>query len=229
MTERYAVYFSPKGNTELSEFGEQVLARSSSEPRSSNASSSFSDQERWLALTKKPAHYGFHATLKAPFELADGQSLESFFLAAERFASTQHSIPLLTLAPRYLSRFMALTLSKPQDELNQFAFACVKEFESFRKPLSEADIKRRKQAALSARQETLLHEYGYPYVAEEFRFHMTLSDAMQKSDQDYQDWVTNLYETIINTTPELDQIAIYSQTNRDSAFIKEAEFPLKPL
>ena len=34
---------------------------------------------------------------------------------------------------------------------------------------------KRRAAGLSARQDELLREWGYPYVLDEFRFHMTLS------------------------------------------------------
>lgn len=227
MSKRYAVYFAPKENSQLSEFGESILARSANAPRKSDASSSFADQRRWKALTNKPAHYGFHATLKAPFELRDDLTSDQLLLAVETFANTQEALPLETLAPRYLSHFMALTLSEQQKELQEFAFSCVKEFEIFRKPLSEADIKRRQLRSLTPRQDALLHTYGYPYIDDEFRFHMTLSDAMESSDQDYQEWVQGQYERCVTKTPVLDQLAIYVQATRELAFTQLATFPLK--
>ena len=226
MSKRYAIYFAPKDSSQLSQFGEVILARTATTPRKPDASSSFTDQARWKALTKKPAHYGFHATLKAPFELRDDVTLDQLLLAVETFASTQKSLALETLTPRYLSRFMALTLSEQNKELTKFAFSCVTEFEDFRRPLSEADIKRRQLRSLTPRQDALLHKYGYPYIDDEFRFHMTLSDAMENSDQDYQQWVQDQYARCVTTTPVLDQLAIYAQSTRETAFIQQAAFPL---
>ena len=226
MSKRYAIYFAPKESSQLSQFGEVILARTATTARKPDANSTFTDQARWKALTNKPAHYGFHATLKAPFELRDDVTFDQLLLAVETFASTQKSLALETLAPRYLSRFMALTLSEQQKELTEFAFSCVTELEDFRRPLSEADIKRRQLRSLTARQDALLHKYGYPYIDDEFRFHMTLSDAMENSDQDYQEWVQDQYARCVTTTPVLDQLAIYAQTTRETAFIQLAAFPL---
>ncbi len=33
---------------------------------------------------------------------------------------------------------------------------------------------------MSARQQDYLHRYGYPYVREEFRFHMTLTGPLEE-------------------------------------------------
>lgn len=226
MSNRYAVYFAPKENSQLSQFGETILARTATAAREADASCSFTDQARWRALTNKPAHYGFHATLKAPFELRDDVTVDQLLLAVEMFASTQKSLTLESLAPRYLSRFMALTLTEQHGDLTKFAFSCVTEFESFRKPLSEADIKRRRLRSLTPQQDTLLQKYGYPYIADEFKFHMTLSDAMEDSDQDYQEWVQDQYSRCVTRTPVLDQVAIYAQATRENAFIQLAAFPL---
>jgi hypothetical protein len=38
-----------------------------------------------------------------------------------------------------------------------------------------AELEKRRTAGLSARQEELLSVWGYPYVMDEFRFHMTLT------------------------------------------------------
>jgi 2'-5' RNA ligase len=226
MTERYAVYFSPSANSALEKFGQSVLCRTASSPRTTPASSSFSDQIRWLELTEKPAHYGFHATLKAPFELEDRQSPEDLLSAVADFAKAQSPLELTSLYPRSLDGFMALTLEYEIDALSQFAHSCVKCFEPFRKTLSDADIVRRKQQNLSSRQETLLLEYGYPYVADEFRFHLTLSGRLKESDADYETWVISEYERLVHQVPILDQIAIFTQADRQTPFVEVAKFYL---
>jgi len=40
-------------------------------------------------------------------------------------------------------------------------------------------MQKRLSSPLTVRQQQLLDEYGYPYVLDEFRFHITLSDRMQ--------------------------------------------------
>lgn len=226
MTTRYAVYFAPKPQSELNHFGESVLGRSASCSRSTGAHSTFIDNTRWHALTEKPAHYGFHATLKAPFELGEGFSAEDLLSAVASFSQNQAVIKLKGLAPRRLSGFMALTLSESQESLMDFAQSCVETFEPFRRRLSTQDRSRRVAQGLSERQIALLDRFGYPYVAEEFRFHMTLSGHLSQQDQDYEQWVSELYSQLVPNDPMLDQIAVFAQANRQSAFVQLAEFPL---
>lgn len=226
MTERYAMYFSPGADSELEKFGQSVLCRSGIRKRQANASSAFPDQARWLKITEQPAHYGFHATLKAPFELKQSHTVDNLTTAVTAFAMSKSPIELTTLYPRYLGGFMALTLEYELDSLSSFAFNCVKSFESFRKTLSNEDIQRRKLQGLSSRQESLLMEYGYPYVADEFRFHMTLSSKLKEHDHDYKTWAISEYNRLISKTPVLDKIAIFSQADRQTPFALIAEFPL---
>lgn len=226
MTERYAMYFSPAANSELEQFGQSVLCRSATRARQTNASSAFPDQARWLKITAQPAHYGFHATLKAPFELKRSNTLDNLTTAVTAFAMTQSPIELTSLYPRELGGFMALTLEYELESLSSFALNCVKSFESFRKTLSDEDIQRRKLQGLSSRQESLLLEYGYPYVADEFRFHMTLSSKLKEHDKDYKAWAISEYNRLISKTPVLDKIAVFSQTDRQTPFVQLAEFPL---
>jgi hypothetical protein len=51
----------------------------------------------------------------------------------------------------------------------------VREFDGFRAPLTPEDRARRNPSALTPRQCDYLDRFGYPYVMEDFRFHMTLT------------------------------------------------------
>lgn len=226
MTKRFAVYFSPGKHTELGQFGQSILCRSPILARQPDASSTFTDQARWLQLTAKPAHYGFHATLKAPFELSDAQTEEGLISAVADFAINRSSVELTTLYPRSLGGFMALTIGNDIEPLSRFAFDCVESFELFRKALSDSDVQRRRQQALTRRQEVLLLEYGYPYVNDEFRFHLTLSNTLSEHDHDYETWVISEYDRLVSKPPMLDRVAVFSQADRQTAFIQLAAFPL---
>ena len=48
-------------------------------------------------------------------------------------------------------------------------------FEPLRAPLNETDIARRRKSTLSERQDAQMLKWGYPYVFQDFHFHMTLS------------------------------------------------------
>ncbi|NND91947.1 MAG: DUF1045 domain-containing protein, partial [Granulosicoccus sp.] len=182
--------------------------------------------QRWLTLTRSPAHYGFHATLKAPFELQEDYTVQSLAEHLQQFACHQSRIELHGLAPRQMAGFSALTLDGQTAQLHSLAMQIVTEFEPYRRALTEADIERRMAQALSTRQLELLRCYGYPYVDDEFRFHMTLSGPIGEQDTDYLDWLQGLYREIVTDPPLLDQIAIFTQTDRQAAFVRQFTCPI---
>ena len=47
-----------------------------------------------------------------------------------------------------------------------------------REQVSEAELARRREARLSPEHEANLARWGYPYVADQFRFHLTLTSAL---------------------------------------------------
>jgi len=226
MTGRIALYFSPLESSALNQFGEAVLGRTHKEARKINSRSSFPSQSKWRRLTEKPAHYGFHATLKAPFEIAENKILDNLLYEVDAFASTQTPHLLNTLGPSELSNFMALTVQEQSKELTDFSFRCVTKFEDYRKPLSESDIARRKQQTLSARQLELLNQFGYPYIADEFKFHMTLSGKLENDDHDFHAWASSLYSDMVKEVPVLDQLCLFKQKDRTSAFVELERFTL---
>lgn len=226
MSIRYALYFSPVTNSPLAAFGAVALGRSATAPRPANVGSPHPDKARWLSLSQAPAHYGFHATLKAPFELRPGTTIEDLALELEQFARKLPAIPLDGLAPRHLAGFAALTLPRQPASLRDLAQQFVESFERYRQPLSEADSQRRKHQTLTPRQLELLKRFGYPYVDDEFRFHMTLTGPLNDRDLDYLEWLKTLYRQFVTDTPWLDQIAIYSQPDRQSPFVKLLACPL---
>lgn len=227
MSERYAFYFSPPASSTLAAFGKICLGRTAFRARGPDVTSSFTDQTRWHTLTSKPAHYGFHATLKAPFELQQNSSRDQLIEAARIFASRQTPITLTTLAPRLLSQFLALTLEKQPDTVTSLAQRCVVAFEEHRLPLSNFDVQRRLQQPLNDRQTSLLQQFGYPYVADQFRFHMTLSGELSHQDSDFVEWATQIYQRTVTTPPLLDRIALFMQTDRQSPFVHLSDFPFE--
>lgn len=131
------------------------------------------------ALTRTPRKYGFHGTLKPPFRpTGDVSALPG---AIDRLART---IPRFAAPPLRLSRigpFLALVPSAPCPALEALAAACVRSLDAFRAPPAEAELAKRRAAGLSPRQEALLAAWGYPHVLDEFRFHLTLTGALDET------------------------------------------------
>ncbi|MEL6681595.1 MAG: DUF1045 domain-containing protein [Pseudomonadota bacterium] len=138
-------------------------------------------------ITMTPRKYGFHGTLKPPFRLNDGQTFESLQATTTALAASLAPATCTGLQLARLGQFLALTPTGDLDSLGNLAAACVRELDAFRAPATDAELARRRKAGLSARQDALLIQWGYPYVFEEFRFHLTLSGKLLQDQSD--DWV----------------------------------------
>lgn len=133
-------------------------------------------------ITMTPRKYGFHATLKPPFRLAEGQNVPALEAAASDLAVSLAPAICDGLELTTLGGFLALTPQDDMQAVRRVAGACVRELDQFRAPASQAELARRRKAGLSPRQKALLAQWGYPYVMEEFRFHMTLTARLQQDD-----------------------------------------------
>jgi hypothetical protein len=127
-----------------------------------------------------PARYGFHATLKAPFRLAPGRSLQDLRRAVAALAERHRDFEMPTLEVAWLQDFVALRpvlAPDPGHPLRQLADACVSELDEFRAPAPLGEQARRAaEAAGDASSLARLARWGYAYVFDGWRFHMTLSD-----------------------------------------------------
>lgn len=129
-------------------------------------------------MTVDPRRYGFHATLKPPFRLAPGQSLDALHLAMALLARQIAPVTLPGLQLANLDGFLALRPEGDSTALDQLAAQVVETLDPFRAPLTPAEVARRRPESLSPRQRALLDRWGYPFVMEEFRFHLTLTDRL---------------------------------------------------
>lgn len=130
------------------------------------------------AITATPRKYGFHGTLKPPFRLAEGTTAEGLLQAVADLAATAPPVTLEALKIAQIGSFLALVPAGGTEGLAALAGRIVTELDHFRAPAREAELARRRKAGLSARQDELLLKWGYPYVLDEFRFHLTLSGSL---------------------------------------------------
>lgn len=133
------------------------------------------------ALTDTPRKYGLHGTVKPPFRLAPGRSLDDLAAGLDAICSRMAPITLDGLELTRLGGFLALTVMGDTTPLNHLAGCIVRDLDGFRAPLNQAELERRRKARLSPRQEELLALWGYPYVMDEFRFHITLTGKMPRA------------------------------------------------
>jgi hypothetical protein len=126
-------------------------------------------------ITITPRQYGFHATLKPPFRVQAGATAEDPPAAVGDLANTLAPATCDGLEFTTPGHFLTLTPRGDVVGVQRVAEACARGLNGFRAPATQAELARRRQAGLSPRQEALLMQWGYPYVMEEFRFHLTLS------------------------------------------------------
>lgn len=180
---RYAIYYTPGQTDPLARIAADWLGRDafSGEPQTPPAVSQLSPAEISYH-TASARRYGFHATLKAPFRLADGLTERELDDAVSKFAADTRPIPLDSLVPTRLDGFLALTPGTPSAELQSFAGDVVTQFDRFRAPLTETEIQRRSPNSLKPDQFRNLMQWGYPYVFDNFRFHMTLTGRVSEQE-----------------------------------------------
>ncbi|WP_033372936.1 DUF1045 domain-containing protein [Sandarakinorhabdus sp. AAP62] len=229
MTARYAVYYAPPPAHPLTGLASAWLGRDAwtgAEVARPVLDGLALDADAQTALIADPRHYGFHATLKAPFELADGQTEAGLLAAFEAFAASQAGFAA-EIAVTGLSGFVALTLAQPCPAMTALHSACVHAFEPYRAPLSAADLVRRRRAPMTAEQDARLVAFGYPWIFEDFRFHMTLTGRVR--DDALRHHIIAALGTYLapaTGTHAFAQLCLFRQPQRDAAFQVMAAAPL---
>lgn len=225
---RYAIYYAPAADTPLHRFGSETIGYDANLGEPIAFPSELSEVPGWTELTEAPRKYGFHGTLKAPFSLAEGSTEADLMAACAAFANRPRAIPVITPAVDIISGFVALVPSAASGTLNALAQDCVTAFDQFRKAMTAKDRARRNPAALTARQIAQLDRWGYPYVMDDFRFHMTLTGRL--ADQRAADIAAQLrhrFAALDLKTLRIDTISLFRQMDPASGFRNLNQFPLR--
>jgi Protein of unknown function (DUF1045) len=174
----------------------------------------------WTEFVRAPRVYGFHATLKAPFYLADGASEAGLKDAVREFAANHAAVAAGNLAVREVDTFVGLVPDACNPLIDKLAQACVQGFDRFRAPMSEPERGRRLAADLTAGQIENLGRWGYPYVAEDFRFHMTLTGSLALPERTQAlRFLRDRFEQVRGTNPvTVDQIVVARQADAVAPF-----------
>ena len=230
MSARYAIYFSPAKHSPWWDFGAQWLGRDECDDKALAqpvlTQIGLTDLN---SITAEPRRYGFHATLKAPFHLRDGFSVDDLAQRVQALASRLRPVSLGPLQLVTLGDFVALTPVTATAELATLAAACVVELDDLRAPLTAEELARRRIEQLSTREQELLRQYGYPYVLERFRFHFTLSDPLPSATA----WsvmlaVAQPVARLNNSAPLLlDRLCLFVEAAPGEAFKRVADLELR--
>lgn len=227
MTRRYGVYFCPQDDTELYRFGSWWLGRDCRSPEAGPPPDCALNTAMWHRITGSPRLYGLHATLKPPFALADGHTRGELVEALAALAGDHAAFDLPSLQLVRHQGFLALMPAAASPPLTALADACVTELDRFRRPAGEAEIARRRAGGLTPRQDELLLRWGYPYVLDQFGFHITLTERL--SDEDAKLVLPILASRLTEfrtATPPVTDLCLFEQAGNQAPFILTERLPL---
>lgn len=225
---RYAIYFAPTPDEPLARFARGWLGRDPEsgemyrQPVIPDISAKRLDE-----ITADPRHYGFHGTLKAPFPLVSGKTEDDLVAAVSVFAAGWRAFRLDGLTLKAIGRFLALVPSEASPALEDLAADCVRTFDRFRALASAEELTRRRAAGLSPRQDEYLMRWGYPYVLEEFRFHLTLTGSLDELEHSVvKRKLEELTASFCAVPLVIRDLAIFTQDDRAAPFRVLARLPL---
>jgi hypothetical protein len=223
-TARYAIYLAPKPASATWQFGSAVLGYDGATGLDVFGFRLPSlRQVEWHQATARARNYGFHATLKAPFRLADGHDEQTMFEGLLVFAANQNAKPEMPLHLAVLDEteeggFLALVPAEPYTALRDLEAATVKNLDHYRAPLTPEEIAKRNPAGLTKRQAQYLANYGYPYVLEEFRAHFTLSDRLRNAEKLKSELNDLLIGHVGAASITIDELVLFKQPTPDARF-----------
>jgi hypothetical protein len=209
---RLGVYVAPPAGSTLGDLAARWLGRHlDAAPVPLPAETPFTP-EQLADLTAEPRLYGFHATLKAPFHLAEAVEPCTIGAAVDDLAVRLDPVVLPPLVPGLVRGCAVLVPSSVPEALLELERSCVVELDRFRRPLDELVLARRRRADLTERQDELLLAYGYPWVLDEFQFHMTLTRRLDATEAGpVLDAITEWFAPALEVDVAIDDLCLVEQ------------------
>lgn len=163
--------------------------------------------------TADPRRYGLHGTLKAPFTPLHG--FTTFLQAASAFAAQCQPFTLPPLAVTDLHGFLALCPSTPSPALQHLADQCVTMLDPHRQPESAA-AQARRSLGRPPRQMAHIARWGYPFVFEDFLFHITLTGQMPQNP--YFNAAQTHFAAAVVHARRVESLAIFIEDHKGAPF-----------
>lgn len=171
--QRFAIYYAPQADSDFWKAGASWLGwNAETGQRVAHPDLGIDLAE----LTQRPRKYGLHGTLTPPMRLCCEPA--TFVDALEVLAQSLAPVDLGDLRVKPIDGFLAIVPDVQPKALGDTAAQIVRALDPFRAPLSDHDLARRRASGLTTRQDALMQLWGYPYVMEEFRFHVTLTGRL---------------------------------------------------
>ena len=225
---RFAIYFAPEISSVLHMLGSQWIGRDANsgklikQPEIPNITS-----EYFYKITKNPRLYGFHATLKAPFQLNIRFTLNDLQDHIQRFCASIQPFNMY-LKIKQADQFLALVMDPREKKMVKLASNLVKQTDHFRAPIQQPMIDKRRLSVLTRSQDSNLLKWGYPYVFSDFRFHMTLTEkiTLPSARQQLENAACLHFSSSLNDMVKVSSISLFCQKTSDSDFHQIQRFQL---
>ena len=227
---RYAVYFAPAPQSLWWRAGSQWLGRCAAGQSVGAAPSvhGVSDDD-YRRVTAAPRRYGWHATLKAPFALGDGVTVLQLESALKVMAQSTSAFDMPPFDVALLGDFLALVPQPQSQHANALAARCVTELHPLAAPLPDSELRRRRQAPLSARQDALLLRWGYPFVLDEYQLHCSLTGSLAGlSREQVRSLQEAAHDWFASPAPcRFESLALFVEPSPGADFVLRAHFGLQ--
>jgi hypothetical protein len=210
---RYAIYYAPTCDSLLHRLGSSWLGRDA-----------YTGEE-----LEQPDIAGIKTitSLKAPFRLKEGVHAAVLHEAVRTLSLAQPSVEISNLLLTAVNGFLALVPHKTQAQLYHLAENCVRNLDEYRAPLTSNEIARRQNGGLTPQQNQHLLAFGYPYVLDEFKFHITLTNQLPTEKID---WLMSRahqhFAPVIGQSLTIDCLSIFEQIESALPMTITKQFPL---
>jgi hypothetical protein len=228
---RHAAYYAPAEGSPLAQLGAQWLGRCAQSRRAIRQPDFPTiSPATFYACTAAAARYGWHATMKAPFALKPSLEMDAIPRAFSALAQSKKALTLPPLTLRNMGDYLALVPNAASSALQELAFDCVRALHPLAEPLSDQQLVQRRRTPLNASQDAMLLQWGYPFVGEEFQWHMTLTGSLRGVTdgelQALQEAALQWFGPVLNQAVELDAICWFVEPVAGSDLYEVQRFAL---
>lgn len=217
--ERVAIFIAPPEDHPWWEFGSRWLGRDVLSETPPPPLTIPAEARATVAVAATaPRRYGFHGTLVPPFALAPGTTIDGLCDAVQGVVRGREAFDV-QLAIRELRGFMALVPDPPEPRLDRLAADLLHAVNRFRAPEPPEQQSKRDRPGLTPEERRMLQGWGYPYLLETFRFHMTLTGAL---DAETLPRILPILREALGTLPSrplpVRDVCLFHQPSRDAPF-----------
>ena len=178
-------------------------------------------------VTGAPSKYGFHGTLKAPFCLAPDRTIDELRLSLSTLTRYTKKFEIPSICLRIMSGFIAIVPTVQNEKINFLAKKCLEDLDTFRKAETLENLNKRRASGLSASEKHHLLKWGYPYVLDDFHFHLTMTSKLpSKVLKNVFSVLSSELQVILKAPLLIDKICLLGESNRHGKFEVIEEFSL---